>query len=88
MCNKKLSFFLKVKTKEKIFKLIENINSNKVTQQFDISVQTSKENSVICSYMLYKNFSNPLLSKRYSDSLKKVEITPIFKKDKKCIKNN
>ena len=55
MCNKKLSFFFcKFKTKEKIFKLIENINSNKVTQQFDISVQTLKENSVICSYIIQK----------------------------------
>ena len=37
---------------------------------------------------IYHNFINYLFIKSFTDTLNKADITPIFTKDKKCIKNN
>ena len=47
-----------------------------------------KENSEICSYILYRNFDNFLLSKVFPNSLKKADITLVFKNDGNFLKNN
>ena len=48
MCNSNCTFPLKFETHETFSKLIQNLNSNKATQQHDISIKTLKENSEIC----------------------------------------
>lgn len=41
-------FPFKFETKEKFYKLIQNINSNKAIQQYDILIKILKKNSQIC----------------------------------------
>ena len=74
------SFSFKFETQEKLSKLIQNLNSNKTKQQYDISIKILKENSKICSYISYHNFNNSLFSKFSPNSLKKADITTVFRK--------
>ena len=67
---------------------MQNLSCNKATQQYDIPIKILKENSEIFPWILCRNFNNSLFSKVFPDSLKKVETTPVFKKDEKCLKNN
>ena len=53
-----------------------------------IPIKILKENSDICSYTLHHNFNNSLFSNKFQKFLKRADITPIFKKDEKCLKNN
>ena len=88
MSNSNCTFSFKFETQEKFSKLIQNLNCNKATQQYDIPIKILKENSEIFSYILYHNFNNSLFSKVFPNSLKKADITPIFKKDEKFWQNN
>ena len=83
MSNSSCTFSFKFETQEKFSKLIQNLNSNKATQQHVIPIKILKENSEIFSYILYRNFNNSIFSKVFPNSLKKADITPVFKKDKK-----
>ena len=60
-------------SQQEFSKLIQNLNSNKATQQCDIPIKTLKENCEIC--LLYHNHN--LLN-----NLKKDYIRPVFKNDK------
>ena len=82
MNNSNYSFFFKFETQEKCSKLIQNLNCNKATQQYDIPIKILKENSEIFSYILCHNFNNSLFSKVFPSSLKKADITPIYKKER------
>ena len=82
------TFPFKFETQEKFSKLIQNLNCNKAAQQYEIPIKILKENSEIFSYIFYHNFNNFLFSKDFPNSLKKTYITPVFKKDKKFLKNN
>ena len=88
MSNSNCTFFFKFETQERFSRLIQNLNCNKATQQHNIPIKVLKENSEIFSYILYHNFNNSLFSKVFPNSLKKTNITPIFKKDEKFLKNN
>ena len=88
MNNSNYTFSFKFETQEKFSKLIQNLNCNKATQQFDIPIKILKENGEIFSYILCHNFNNSLFSKVFPSSLKKADITPVFKKDDKFLKNN
>ena len=79
MSNSNCLFSFKFETQEKLFELIQNLNGNKATQQYDIPIKILKENSEIFSYIFRKVFPN---------SLKKADVTPVFKKDEKILKNN
>ena len=79
MSNSNCLFSFKFETQEKLFELIQNLNGNKATQQYDIPIKILKENSEVFSYIFRKVFPN---------SLKKADITPVFKKDEKILKNN
>ena len=79
---------IKFETQEKFSKLIQNLNCNKATQQYDIPIKILKENSEIFTYILCHNFNNSLFSKVFRSSLKKVDITPVCKNDEKFLKNN
>ena len=86
MSNSNCTFSFKFETQEKFSNLIQNLNSDKATQQYDITIKILKENNEICSYILYHNFNNSLFSKAFPNSLKKADITPVFKKDENFLK--
>ena len=88
MNNSNYIFSFKFETQEKFSKLIQNLNCNKATQQYDIPIKILKENSEIFSYILCHNFNNSLLSKVFPNNLKKADIRPVFRKDEKSLKNN
>ena len=54
----------------------------------DIPNKILKKNNEIFSYILSHNFNNSLFSKVFPSSLKKADITPVYKKDEKFLKNN
>ena len=81
MSNSNCTFSSKFETQDKFSKLIQNLICNKATQQYDIPIKVLKENSEIFSDILYHNFNNSLFSKVFPNSLKKANITPVFKKD-------
>ena len=62
MNNSNYTFSFKFETQEKFSKLIQNLNCNKATQQYDIPIKTLKENSEIFPYICH-NFNNSLFSK-------------------------
>ena len=90
MNNSNCTFSFKFETQEKFSKLIQDLNWNKATQKYDISIKILKKNSEILSYILYHNFNfnNSLFSKVFPNNLKKADITPVFKKDEQFLKNN
>ena len=67
---------------------IQNLSRNKATQQYDIPIEILNESSEIFSYILCHNFNNSLFSKVFPNSLKKADITPVYKKAEKFMKNN
>ena len=75
MNNSNYTFFFKFETQEKFSILIQNLNCNKATEQYDIPIKILKENSEIFSYILCHNFNNYLFSKVFPSSLKKADIT-------------
>ena len=77
-----------MKKERNFFTEIQNLNSRKASQQNDIPVKILKENSDICSYILHHNFNNSLFSNKFPKSLKRADITPVFKKDEKFLKTN
>ena len=72
-------FSFKYEERKKFLTEIQNLNSRKASQQNDIPVKILKENSDICSYALYHNFSNSLFSNKFPKYLKMADITPLFK---------
>ena len=88
MNNSNYTFSSQFETQDKFSKLIWNLNCNKAIQQYDIPIKILKENSEIFSYTLCHNFNNSLFSKVFPSSLKKADITPIYRKDEKFLKNN
>lgn len=82
MINSNCTFSFIFETQEKSSKLMQNLNFNKTTQQYDISIKLLKENSEICSCMSHHNFSNSLFSKVSPN------VTPLVKKVEKVLKNN
>ena len=86
MNNSNYMLYFKFEIREKFSK--QNLDCNKATQQYDIPIKVLKENSEIFSYILCHNSNNSLFSKIFPNSLKKVDITPAFKKNEKFLKNN
>ena len=82
MNNSNYTFSFKFETQEKFFKLIQNLSCNKATEQYDIPIKILKENSEIFSYILCHNFNKSIFSKAFPSSLKKADITPVYKKTK------
>ena len=88
MNNSNYTFSFKFETQEKFSKLIQNLSCNEAMQQYDIPVKILKENSEIFSYILCHSFNNSLFSKVFPSSLKKADITPVYKKYEKFLKSN
>ena len=81
-------FSFKYEERKKFHTEIQNLNSRKASQQNDIPIKILKENSNICSYILHHNFNKSLVSNKFPKYLKKVDISPVFKKDDKFLKTN
>ena len=88
MNNSNYTFSFKFETQEKFSKLIQNLNCNKATQQYDIPMKILKENCEIFSYILCRNFNDSLFSKVFPNNLIKADITPVFEKDETFLRNN
>ena len=88
MNNSNYTFCFKFETQEKFSKLMQNLNFNKAMQQYHIPTKTLQGNSEISSYILFHKFNNSLFSIVFPSSLKKADITPIYKKDEKFLRNN
>ena len=84
-CNK---FSFKYEESKKFLTEIQKLNFRIASQPNDIPVEILKENSEIFSYILHHNFNNSLFSNKFPKYLKKADVTPIFKKDKKFLKTN
>ena len=87
MNNSNYTLSFEFETQEKFSKLIQNLNCNKATQQYNIPIKILKENCEIFSFILCHNFNNFLFSKVFPSSLNKADITPVYKKDEKFLKN-
>ena len=59
MNNSNYTFSFKSETQKKFSKLIQNLNCNKATQQYDIPIKILKEKSEVFSYILCHNLILP-----------------------------
>ena len=73
--------------KEEIQEEIHNLNSNKASQHSDIPTKIIKSNSDIFSDFLYVSINSSIKS-LFSSCLKTADITPIYKKGKRDLKDN
>ena len=81
-------FYFKELEKEKIQKEIYNLNSNKASQHSDIPTKIIKSNSDIFSDFLCVSINSSIKSSLFLSCLKTADITPIYKKGKKDLKDN
>ena len=68
---------------EETIKEVNKLSIKKASQTLDIPVKIIKENKDLISYFVHNNCNNALSSSQYSNGLKYVEVTPVFKKDDK-----
>ena len=81
-------FYFRELEKEEIQKEIHNLNSNKASQHSDIPTKIIKSNSDIFSDFLYKSINSSIKSSLFLSCLKTADITPIYKKGKRDLKDN
>ena len=81
-------FYFRELEKKEIQKGIHNLNSNKVSQHSDITTKIIKINSDIVSDFLYVNINSSIKSSLFPPCLKTADITPIYKKGKRDLKDN
>ena len=81
-------FYFRELEKEKIQKEMHKLNSNKVSQHSDIPTKIIKSSSDIFRDFLYINRNGSIKYFLFQSCLKTVEITPIYKKGKKDLKDN
>ena len=67
---------------------IQNLNSKKAMQQNDIPVKLLKENNDSFSYVIYRNFNNSIYEDCFPYILKTADLTPVYKKEEKFLKQN
>ena len=63
---------------EYISKIINNLDTSKVTQQGDISTKIIKDNKYHFSYFISASFSNAVNKGVFPDELKHADIKPIY----------
>ena len=87
-CKDKGSFnFIEINQKQ-IEKKILKLAVNKASQSSDIPIKVLKENSDIFSNFLCNSFNNSIKFSTFPEILKHANITPLYKKGKKDIKQN
>ena len=87
-CNSKSHFSFKNDQKEQILKELNNVNSNKATQNTDISTKMIKENSDIFGNFIFSTLNCCINTYLYLSLLKRADITFVHKKDSKNAKNS
>ena len=86
-------FYFRELEKEEIQREIQNLNNNnnnnnKASQHSDIPTKIIKSNSDIFSYFLYVSINSSIKSSLFPSCLKMADITPIYKKGKRDLKDN
>ena len=71
-----------------MLKILQNIDSEKATQQGDIPVRIIKENKFTFSKILSEMFNFYIDNNTFSNGLKKTDIKPVYKKDDPFDKTN
>ena len=81
-------FFISENSKKRKFKEIHNLNNNKPSQYRDIPTKIIKSNSDVFSDFLYVSINSSIKSSLFQSCLKTANITPIYKKGKRDLKDN
>ena len=81
-------FYFRELEKEEIQKEIHKLNNNKASQHSEIPTKIIKSNSDIFSDFLYVSIISSMKSSLFSSYLKTADITLIYKKGKKYLKDN
>ena len=67
---------------------ITQLNSSKAGQSTDIPTKIIKQNSDIFADFILTSFNQSVANSIFSSSLKNADITPVFKKDDRNLKDN
>ena len=81
-------FFISENSKKRKFKEIHNLHNNKPSQYRDIPTKIIKSNSDVFSDFLYVSINSSIKSSLFPSCLKTANITPIYKKGKRDLKDN
>ena len=87
-CNSKSNFLFRNVQKEEILKELNNLNTNKATENTDIPDKIIKENSHMFGDFIFSNLNCCINTSSYPSLLKRADITSVHKKDSKSAKNN
>ena len=82
------SFVFETVTKEKIEKLITNLNIRKAVQSNDIPTKLVKEFGYLFSEYIATSINRFITRGTFVNAFKKVEVQPIYKKDGRTKKSN
>ena len=82
------SFSFTLFSKEDILKAIKSLSSNKASLIEDIPIKILKNSIHIYSEKLTNIFNECLINGKFSDTLKRADVTPIFKKGNNNEKEN
>ena len=74
--------------KEEIQKEIHKLNNNKASQHSDIPTKIIKSNSDIFSGFLYVSVNSSIKSSLFPSCLETADVTPLYKRGKKDLKDN
>ena len=81
-------FSFRKTAQEKVLKVIQDLNAKKSYQTSDTPSKIIKLNSDIFSNLIYKHFNCCIDKDEFPNDLKQADIFPIYKKNKKCEKEN
>ena len=82
------SFVFETVTKEKIEKLIKNLNIKKAVQSNDIPTELVKEFDCLFSKYISTSINRCITGGSFVNAFKKAEVRPIYKKDGRTKKSN
>ena len=87
-CNSDLHFNFSFVEYDEIMKEINNLKTNKATQNTDIPTKLIKENSDIFADFIFENLNDCIAKSLFPSSLKNAIITPVHKKGTKTSKDH
>ena len=87
-CNSDLHFNFSFVEYDEIMKEINNLKTNKATQNTDIPTKLIKENSDIFADFIFENLNDCIAKSLFPSSLKNATITPVHKKGTKTSKDH
>ena len=81
-------FYFRELKKEEIQREVHNLNNNKASQHSDIPTKIIESNSDIFNDFLYASINRSIKSSLFPSCLKRADITPVYKKGKRDLKDN